>query len=98
MTTRLIFYPQGQPAFFCPACRVYHEFSVDVANSLGGMWTWNEDHDSPTIDQTVITKIGDQASGQVWICEAWVHDGLVSFMEATTHLAAGQTLPLQPGE
>jgi hypothetical protein len=87
----IISYPQGMPAFFCPACKLYHEFST-TPNEHKGVWTWNYDHDKPTLDQTVITNLGDG-----WICVAWVHDGLATFVSGTTHSYLDQTFKIQPG-
>ena len=93
---KVISYPQVMPAFMCPACRLFHEFST-VPNNLGGVWTWNYNEYLPSIDQTVITKVGNPATGVGWTCEAWVQDGMVSFLELTTHLLHGTTHQLQSG-
>lgn len=90
-------------AFICPGCQ-----SVDV-NSTGlhmlavfnkdktlpipdgktPVWNWNGNLEKPTLTPSIMTGRGTSN-----ICHSFLTDGYFKFLNDSTHILAGQTIPI----
>lgn len=65
-------------------------------------WSWNGDIEKPTLRPSVLnegTSYGDRDPyvKENWIpyrCHVWVNDGMVIYLDDTTHELKGRTVPL----
>lgn len=53
-----------------------------------GCWSWNGNTDIPTIRPSVKT------TNRSWTCHSWIGDGLIQFLDDSTHEFKGQTIDL----
>lgn len=60
-------------------------------------WTWNGSITSPTLRPSIKTE-GVDEDGKPFVCHVWVTQGLVKFLDDTTHELRGQTVPLHDVE
>lgn len=55
-------------------------------------WSWNGDVDRPTLRPSISSRI--EWLKEPVVCHCFVDDGLVQFLDDSTHSLAGQTVPL----
>lgn len=60
-------------------------------------WTWNGSTTAPTLKPSISTE-GVDEDGKPFVCHVWVTDGMVKFLDDTTHELRGQTVPLHDVE
>lgn len=61
------------------------------ASARRPVWSWNGDTEKPTLKPSILTRGGGDMSE---VCHTWVNDGMVQYLEDSTHEFAGQTRPL----
>ncbi len=73
-----------------------------------GNWTWNGDTEKPTLRPSLLTTGTYPATDEEielimmkvkvepkpFTCHVWVNDGMVEYLNDSTHEFAGKTLPL----
>jgi hypothetical protein len=57
------------------------------------LWSWNGDVDKPTLRPSVLTRTfeGDDVK---CVCHSWITDGVVKFLNDSTHSLAGTSQDL----
>jgi hypothetical protein len=65
-----------------------------VAGEGRPMWTWNGDHERPTLAPSVVVRLERGDGGPTRVCHSFVRDGRIQFLADSTHALAGQTAPL----
>lgn len=82
---RLVRVGTGGVGFFCPACQVAHQF---VAG-----YTLHIENDAPTIEPDIVVMNGDDV-GLPERCHVRVLAGHLYFFPDSTHVLAGDTVPM----
>ncbi|WP_396190408.1 DUF6527 family protein [Flavobacterium sp.] len=60
-----------------------------------GGWSWNGDMYKPTLKPSFRT-VGDDETGNEYVCHTWVTDGEAIYLSDTTHELKGTRVPLLP--
>jgi len=92
----VVTFPEGEPAIYCRACGVFHEFAVRAPNVHGQRWAWNNDVFSPTFEPSVVTRTISHRDRRQYVCHAWVVNGRITYLPDSTHHLKGQTVDLAP--
>lgn len=80
--------------FRCPGCGYAHGVRVNAArDGSGGCWSWNGDHDRPTLAPSVLVNAGRANPGHE-VCHSFVREGRIEFLADCTHELAGRTVDL----
>ncbi len=69
-------------------------------------WTWNGSVEAPTLKPSIKTTttrpvanpIEGKPDMEEVICHSWLNDGMVQFLDDTTHELRGKTVPLEDFE
>lgn len=81
---------------WCPGCEDSHRVTVDVPNA----WTWDGNETAPTISPSILVSSHKTlAEGGVTStpqCHSFVRAGQWEFLADSTHMLAGQTVPMVP--
>jgi hypothetical protein len=89
MKAKIVSGTEEQPTaitFICPGCHTEHVVRVAGDPPL---WLWNGDKEKPTIVPSIRVKIS-----QHHCCHSYVTDGVIEFLEDTTHPMAGRKADL----
>jgi hypothetical protein len=66
---------------------------INKVKGYGGpCWDWNGDQENPTVRPSIRTSCSYPDSER--ICHCFITNGMVQFLDDSTHEFAGQTLPL----
>lgn len=88
--------------FWCPGCKGYMRARVRMPNNptpeeiadqqenRQGLWTWNNNEESPTIRASILTGI--ERPGKR--CHLFISDGKIEFCGDCEHEFAGKTIAL----
>lgn len=74
--------------FFCPACKYGHNFTV----SGPAGWQWNLSMAKPTLRPSLM--VNKDSAGNVPRCHSFITNGMIQFLEDSTHELAGKTVEL----
>lgn len=85
---------KGELMFFCPGCQCGHSVTTKAANDCGAQWKWNGNMDKPTFTPSLLIY-ADLHGGAVQ-CHSFVTDGMIRFLNDSSHALKGQTVPLEP--
>ena len=90
---------------WCPGCEDSHRIVIFGANA----WTWNKSTTAPTVTPSIkVTGVQwapDQGfhkprhrvePGEQVVCHSFLTDGQWQFLADSTHVLAGQTVPMVP--
>lgn len=81
----------GEPAFYCPGCKILHRINVNESNARNGSrWTWNGDSLYPTFKPSISVCM---FPGKVH-CRCTVTTGRIMFAKECLHDLAGESVPL----
>lgn len=69
--------------FFCPACKTTH--GIKIGNNG---WQWNENNENPTFTPSLLSVAGDLR------CHCFVKDGVIEYLNDSTHDMRGQHVPI----
>jgi hypothetical protein len=89
---------------FCPGCNDIHTIHVNgIRNATGATWRFNNDLDRPTFNPSIHLKSGKYADPK-WQepegynlsvqCHSFVENGMIRFLNDSTHALKGQTIEL----
>lgn len=82
----------GEPAYYCPACKILHRVNVNNPNARNGSrWTWNGDAVRPTFSPTIVFMFDSLP-----YCKSTVTAGRIYYHKESLHDMAGESIPLQP--
>ena len=95
----------GTLLFWCEGCQTHHGPNVSP-----GRWSWNGDHERPTINQSVLVRgtkpltedeyqrvmRGETVQPTPLRCHSFVREGRIEYLSDCTHELAGQTRDLCP--
>lgn len=73
---------------WCPGCQDHHMVTLDRADG----WAWNGDVERPTFTPSILVRGGSQDAR----CHSFVTDGQWQFLADSSHVLAGQTVPMVP--
>ncbi len=91
----------GQFAFLCPGCKTLHV--VPTGEGPGARWAYGGNPDRPSFLPSVLVRTGQayQASAPAWeegdpplVCHSFVEDGMIRFLDDSTHELAGKKVDL----
>jgi hypothetical protein len=86
---------QYSVAIWCTGCEQGH--AVPLIGPVA--WQWNGDTERPTIQPSIkITRVtGVDANNQdiKYICHSVITDGMIRFVDDSTHALSGKTVPLE---
>lgn len=91
---------------WCPGCEDSHRIVVFGTNG----WTWNKSTTAPTIEPSIkVTGVqwppesgfhkpshATVAAGDQTVCHSFLRDGRWEFLSDSTHVLAGQAVPMVP--
>lgn len=76
--------------FFCPGCKYYHSFRIEVGDALHvPVWTWNGDMGKPTFSPSLLVNGMTEQR-----CHSFVMDGKIQFLDGCWHELRGQTVDI----
>lgn len=79
--------------FWCPGCDDAHRIVVDAPDS----WTWDGNEDTPTISPSILATYPRPVKwGGDRVCHSFIRAGQWEFLADSTHVLAGQTVPMVP--
>jgi hypothetical protein len=91
MITKLATGPVDQRVvFWCPGCEDVHTVVIATSRDGATPWFWNQNRERPTIVPSILVRGG--ASDIV--CHSFVRDGMIQFLDDSTHKLAGQTVAI----
>lgn len=78
-------------AYLCPGCRMSHELNLgpDKPN-----WQWDGNAEAPTLHPSVNINMAATVTSKSFVCHSWVRNGMIEFLNDSTHALAGKTVPL----
>lgn len=80
---------------YCLACDCLHPLYINPPGELGPYWTYNYNHERPTLSPSVKHQgYGDH--GKPVNCHYFIVDGTVQFCADSGHAYAGKTILLPP--
>jgi hypothetical protein len=89
---------KGYYLIFCPACGL-HGIPTQKKNSLGAIWTFNNDLDKPTFYPSIkITWGGGKEGSIVRCCHFYIRNGRIEFQNDCTHDWKNKTVELSDVE
>jgi hypothetical protein len=90
---------------WCPGCDDAHQICIDGPQA----WTWDGDRDQPTISPSILVTAVQWAPeysfhrpnhrvapGEKTVCHSFVRAGVWDFLGDSTHVLAGQQVPMAP--
>jgi hypothetical protein len=86
--------------FWCPGCASYSGHgglhALPVEGTEQPQWYWNGNLELPTLEPSILTQsdYGDPPVHRV--CHSFLRDGVWDFLSDSTHVLAGQKVPMEP--
>ena len=71
---------------WCPGCDGVHGVRTNPPG-----WTWNGSLEKPTLQPSLLTTYGSKEGS---VCHCYVTDGMIKFLDDSTHALKGQTVEL----
>ena len=88
----------GGYAHWCPGCGEMHSIAVEQPFPNGARWTFDGNFDAPTFSPSVNITTGPAGDGdpddKAERCHYFLRHGHLQFCGDSTHVLAGQTVPL----
>jgi hypothetical protein len=104
--------PGGALEHYCPACRMLHAFSINLADDCGRIWRWRGGGDRPTFtpdmdvwppgERPCRIPLPDEVRKHLESfapnsrCHYRLVDGFIEFFDDCTHALAGKRVRLPP--
>lgn len=86
---------RGVYAFQCPGCKRRHMVFTTNEGYQHGVWKWNGDVERPTITPSLLVNApGRFHVSDIPTCHSFITDGMIHFLEDSTHELAGKTVEL----
>lgn len=85
--------------FWCPGCSEHHSVHTDKVDLNGAMHLVTGTPDAPTVSSMISRTIepfnkSKHANNREYICNSFIIDGKIRFLENCTHPLAGKTVDL----
>jgi hypothetical protein len=78
--------PDFTHAIFCPGCECGHGWTAG--------WTFNGNLDKPTISPSLLVN-WVRGDGVAVRCHSFINDGMIQFLDDSTHALRGQSVALE---
>jgi hypothetical protein len=85
--------------YWCPGCDALHGIAIRPGKqSNGASWSFEGTLDKPTYWPSQLTKFetGPEGERREHVCHTFIRDGVIQFLDDSTHVLAGQAVPLPP--
>jgi hypothetical protein len=86
---------------WCPGCSMLHSLRVRPGDTPGQpLWSWNQSLTEPTFVPSLLCRwdriTGPQGAtvAEARVCHSYIRGGHIEFLADSTHVLAGQTVPL----
>lgn len=82
--------------FMCPGCKFEHRVIVKWGDKVGKTepkWEFNGNLDAPTFKPSLLVQWHN--AERKLVCHSFITDGMIQFLPDSTHVLAGQTVPLE---